>query len=137
MSTQEPDSGQGRLLATLHVSGMNPISTRRAKGFPPWKEELKKAASRARKEMDTKGRGPYSLEVEMRLCPQYGNLGSDLDNYIKAIQDALADAHVFGETTQLPGVMRGDERIDHLVMRRIIVPTTQEAGVIARVFTIE
>jgi hypothetical protein len=137
MSTQEPHSGQGRLLTTLRVSGVNPVSTKSAKSYAHWKDELKKGASRARQEMDSELPGPYSLEVEVRLYPQYGNLGSDLDNYIKPIQDALADAHVFGQTTQLPGVMRGDERIDHLVMRRKIVPNTQEAGVIARIFTIE
>jgi hypothetical protein len=137
MSTQEPHPGQGRLLATLRVSGVNPITTRTATSYSAWKDELKKGASRARQEMDGKARGPYSLEVEVRLCPQYGNLGSDLDNYIKPIQDALADAHIFGETTQLPGEMRGDERVDHLVMRRKIVSTTREAGVIARVFKLE
>jgi Holliday junction resolvase RusA-like endonuclease len=132
----ESSPSQGRLLATLRVLGINPVASKKASTRKAWIAELKKSAFLARNEMDPKSHGPFMLRVEVRLSPQSGNLGSDLDNYIKAVQDALADAHVFGWTSHHPGVMRGDELIDRLEMYRKRVATTEEAGVVAEVWSL-
>ena len=139
MSTQESLSGQGRLLTTLQVSGRNPISGQSGKsatGWELWVGDLKEGANRAHQEMDGESSGPYRLRIEVRLCPKKGTTGSDLDNYVGPIQNALADAHVFGWTTQQPGVMRGDERIDRLDISRKLVSNIDDAGVVAEVWSL-
>ena len=128
-------------LATLRVKGVSPITRNPAgkakAGYEAWKAALEEGAQRARQEMEGDTEGPYSLQVEMLLYPQLGNLGSDLDNYIKDIQDALAQAGVFGPSFDTRSTMKGDERIDHLEMRRTLVSTPEEAGLVAEVWSLD
>jgi Holliday junction resolvase RusA-like endonuclease len=63
--------------------------------------------------------------------------GSDLDNYVKPIQDALAKHGVFGETAFVGSSMRGDEHVDHLELRRKRVESPKEAGVLAEVWALK
>jgi hypothetical protein len=77
----------------------------------------------------------FSLRCELRLYVSH-NQGSDLDNYVKPIQDALAKHGVFGETDYVGSSMKGDERIDHLELRRRRVGSLAEAGVIAEVWAL-
>lgn len=77
----------------------------------------------------------YSLRMELRLYSQWGQ-ESDLDNYVKPIQDALAAHGVFGAAKHVGSSMRGDERIDHLDLRRRRVSSPDEAGVLAEVWAL-
>ena len=63
--------------------------------------------------------------------------GSDLDNYVKPIQDALAKHGVFGETDFVGSSMKGDEHVDHLDLRRKRVESRKAAGVLAEVWALK
>lgn len=140
MSSLELQPHAGRHLATLRVDGVVPI-TRNEYGkarasYQRWIAALKDAASQARDEMKAEPEGPFSLRVEMRLYTQWDQ-GSDLDNYIKDIQDALGHAGVFGPSVHARSTMKGDEHIDHLEMRRKSVSTPEDAGVLAEVWSLD
>jgi len=76
----------------------------------------------------------FSLRIELRLP---GDQGSDLDNYVKPIQEALADAGVFGPVANKKGPMKGDERVDHVDLRRQRVSSEAKAGVLAEVWALD
>ena len=63
--------------------------------------------------------------------------GSDLDNYVKPIQDALAEQGVFGPSAHEGSTMKGGERVDHLDIRRRRVSSEAEAGVLAEVWALD
>jgi hypothetical protein len=76
----------------------------------------------------------FSLRCELRLYTP--DQGSDLDNYVKPIQDALALHGVFGETAYVGSTMKGDERVEHLDLRRRRVASPDEAGVLAEIWAL-
>jgi Holliday junction resolvase RusA-like endonuclease len=130
--------GGGTYLTTLRVDGVIPITrnplNKSRPSYQDWLTALKKAAGTAREELRAQSDGPYSLRVEMRLYAPYDQ-GSDLDNYIKDIQDALAEMEVFGTAT-VGSPMKGDERVDHLVVWRKRVTSPDQAGVEAEVWAL-
>lgn len=138
MSRLELQPHGGRHLTTLRVHGVVPITRNEyGKGrqsYKAWVAALIAAARQARQEMGDEVDGPYSLRVEMRLYAQWDQ-GSDLDNYIKDIQDALAEAEVFG-AARTGSSMKGDERVDHLEVCRKRVSSPDDAGVVAEVWSL-
>ncbi len=78
----------------------------------------------------------FSLRIELRLYAPAGQ-GSDLDNYVKPIQDALAERGVFGTTSHQGSTMKGDERVEHLDVRRRRVRSEAKAGVVAEVWALD
>ncbi len=78
----------------------------------------------------------FSLRIELRLYAPSGQ-GSDLDNYVNPIQDALAERGVFGPAAYEKSTMKGDEHIDHLDLLRRRVSCEAEAGVLAEVWALD
>jgi hypothetical protein len=74
--------------------------------------------------------------MELHLYVHYDQ-GSDLDNYVKPIQDALANHGIFGAVQHSGSSMKGDERIDHLDLRRCQVNAPADAGVLAEVWVLQ
>ncbi len=96
---------------------------------------LHAAAAKAAAEARPTSSELFSLRIELRLYAP-GGQGSDLDNYVKPIQDALAERGVFGPVPHKKGPMKGDERVDHLDVRRRRVSSEAEAGVLAEVWAL-
>lgn len=114
----------------IEIVGVVPITRnefgRKRPSYLSWVEAIRAAGGESRRTAEQLPEGPFSLTVELRTYSPWDQ-GSDLDNYIKDIQDVLADAGLFGKAT--PGnPMKGDEHIDHLEIRRHRVGTTAEAG---------
>jgi hypothetical protein len=57
--------------------------------------------------------------------------------YVKPIQDALAERGIFGPVAHKKSPMKGDERVDHLDVRRRRVSSEAEAGVLAEVWALD
>lgn len=77
----------------------------------------------------------FSVRMELRLYDP-GGAGSDLDNYVKPIQDAMARHGIFGPTTHKGSTMQGDEHVDHLEVRRKRVSSVEDAGVLVEVWSL-
>ncbi|MBA3840236.1 MAG: hypothetical protein H0X55_08090 [Thermoleophilaceae bacterium] len=78
----------------------------------------------------------FSLRIELRQLAS-NKQGSDLDNYVKPIQDSLAERGVFGPVGHKGSPMKGDERVDHLDIRRRRVSSEAQVGVLAEVWALD
>ena len=127
-----------KYVTTLLVTGTPPITYNAAgntrQSFLDWKAALDRGAADAAKRARAHTSERYSLRAELRLYAPWDQ-GSDLDNYVKPIQDSLAEAGVFGPITHPP--MKGDERIDHVDLRRRRVGSEAEVGVLAEVWALK
>lgn len=131
---------KGSYVTALKVVGKAPI-VRRVGGnqrplYVEWKNTLDAAAAEAAAKARSTGGTLFSLRIELRL---YAGIkqGSDLDNYIKHIQDALAEHGVFGPVAHEGSTMKGDEHVDHLDVRRRRVGSEAEVGVLAEVWALD
>ena len=129
----------GAYVTTMEVVGTLPIARQvggnKRPSYRAWVAALDRAARHAAARARPTPSQLFSLRCELRLYtpnPQ----GSDLDNYVKPIQDALAEHGVFGETEYVGSTMKGDERVDHLELRRKRVGSQDEAGVLAEVWAL-
>lgn len=118
------------VLTTMEITGVQPLTSNLAgnkrDSYRAWLAALDEAAAACA--VDGDDLGPFSVTMELRLYTPWGQ-GSDLDNYVKPIQDALAEHGVFGPPEHERSSMKGDERIDHLELRRRLVSSTGDAGV--------
>jgi len=131
---------KGSYVTTLKVVGVTPIVRRLGGDKRPlymrWKNALDAAAAEAAAKARSTGGELFSLRIELRLYA--GNKqGSDLDNYVKHIQDSLAERGVFGPVAHEGSPMKGDERVDHLDVRRRRVSSEAEVGVLAEVWVLD
>lgn len=101
-----------------------------------WRNALDVAAVKAAATARPTSSEQFSLRIELRLYAPAGP-GSDLDNFVKPIQDALAERGVFGPIAHGGSPMKGDERVDQLDLRRRRVSSDAEAGVLAEVWALE
>jgi hypothetical protein len=110
----------GSYVTSMEVVGKLPITynggANKRKSYRAWVAALDAAAQDAAAHACPVTSQSFSLRCELRLYAPHQ--GSDLDNYVKPIQDALARHGVFGETEHVGSTMKGDERIDHLDLRR-------------------
>ena len=127
------------LVTTMEVVGVSPVTRNgaglRRSGYRAWLEVLRAAAGeaagrRVREDVDL-----FSVRMELRLHDPMDQ-GSDLDNYVKPIQDAMAEQGVFGPTAHVGSSMKGDERVDHLEVCRKRVVGQDEAGVHVEVWSL-
>jgi Holliday junction resolvase RusA-like endonuclease len=129
----------GSYVTTMEVVGKLPITyNHRANGrqsYRAWVNTLDGAARAAAARARPTTSRLFSLRCELRLYMPHQ--GSDLDNYVKPIQDALARHGVFGPTAFAGSTMKGDEHVDHLVIRRKRVESADEAGVRAEVWALD
>ena len=127
-------------MTALKVVGTIPVTCRvgahKRPSYVKWKKALDAAAAKAAAVAQRPGGKLFSLRIELRLYAP-GGPGSDLDNYVKPIQDALAERGVFGPATHKISPMKGDEHVDHLEVRRRHVSSEAKAGVLAEVWALE
>ncbi len=132
---------KGSYVTALEVVGTRPITWRLGSNkkrplYLSWKNALDVAATKAAAGARPTSCELSSLRVELRLYAP-GGQGSDLDNYVKPIQDALAERGVFGPVADKKGPMKGDERVDHVDLRRRRVSSEAKAGVLAEVWALD
>lgn len=137
LNRREPKS---TYVTTLKVVGTIPITysaggNKRA-SYVEWKKALAAAAAEAATAARPASSELFSLRIELRLYSP-GGPGSDLDNYVKPIQDALAERGVFGPTTHTKSTMKGDEHVDHVDLRRLRVSSAAKTGVVAEVWALD
>ena len=124
----------------MEITGVAPLTSNatgnRRPTYKKWLAALETAAATAASQIEDAEGDLFSLRIELRLYDPTDQ-GSDLDNYVKPIQDALAAAGVFGETTRKGSTMKGDEHVDHLELRRKRVASESEAGVLAEVWALD
>ena len=123
-----------KVVGTMPIT-CNPLRNGRA-SYLRWKDALDAAAAEAAARARRTGSALFSLRIELRLYAP-GGQGSDLDNYVKPIQDALAERGVFGPAAYEKSTMKGDEHVDHLDLRRRRVSSEAEAGVLAEVWALD
>jgi hypothetical protein len=137
LNRREPKS---TYVTTLKVEGTIPITYNAGGNKRPsyvvWKKALSAAAAEAATAARPVSSELFSLRIQLRLYSP-GGPGSDLDNYVKPIQDALAERGVFGPTTHKKSTMKGDEHVDHLDLRRLRVKSAAKAGVVAEVWALD
>lgn len=130
---------RGIYITTMEVVGTLPItynpSSNKGRSYREWLVALDRAAQSAAARARPTTARLFSLRCELRLHAPTN--GSDLDNYVKPIQDALAKHGVFGETAYVGSSMKGDEHVDHLDLRRKRVGSEKEAGVLAEVWALK
>jgi hypothetical protein len=130
---------RGTYVTTMEIVGTLPITYRSgaSKGecYRAWLTALDRAAQSAADRARPTTARLFSLRCELRLYTPVN--GSDLDNYVKPIQDALAKHGVFGETAFVGSSMQGDEHVDHLELRRKRVGSPKEAGLLAEVWALK
>jgi Holliday junction resolvase RusA-like endonuclease len=130
---------RGTYVTTMEVVGTPPLTFSSGAGkrqsYREWLVALDRAAQSAAARARPTTARLFSLRCELRLHAPTN--GSDLDNYVKPIQDALAKHGVFGETEFVGSSMKGDEHVDHLDLRRKRVGSEKEAGVLAEVWALE
>ncbi len=123
----------------MEVVGVSPVTRNgaslRRSGYRAWLEVLRAAAGESARRKTRDDVDLFSVRMELRLYDPM-NQGSDLDNYVKPIQDAMAAQGVFGPTAHVGTPMKGDERVDHLEVRRKRVVGQDEAGVRVEVWTL-
>jgi hypothetical protein len=128
----------GTYVTTMEVVGTPPITyscgANKRPAYRAWLAVLDGAAGEAAARARPTTSRLFSLRCELRLYTPCQ--GSDLDNYVKPIQDALANHCIFGETEYVGSSMKGDERIDHLELRRKRVESPDEAGLLAEVWAL-
>ena len=129
----------GQYITAMEVVGTAPITynpgSNKRQSYRAWVAALDVAARDAAARARPTPSEQFSLRCELRLYTPFDQ-GSDLDNYVKPIQDALARHGVFGETEYVGSTMKGDERVDHVDIRRKRVGSTDEAGVLAEVWAL-
>ena len=127
-------------VTALKVVGMVPIVCRAGGNARPlyvrWKKALAAAAAEAAAKARPTDSDLFSLRIELRQLAS-NKQGSDLDNYVKPIQDSLAERGVFGPAARGGSTMKGDERVDHLDVRRRRVSSEAEVGVLAEVWALD
>jgi hypothetical protein len=137
--TLDRSAPRGKYVTTMEVIGTLPItynsSANKRQSYRAWLTALDRAAQGAAARARPTTARLFSLRCELRLCTPVN--GSDLDNYVKPIQDALAKHGVFGETVFVGSSMMGDEHVDHLDLRRKRVASDREAGVLAEVWALK
>lgn len=137
--TLDRSEPSGTYVTTMEIVGLLPITynggANKRQSYRAWVAALDGAARDAAARARPTTSGSFSLRCELRLYTL--RQGSDLDNYVKPIQDALAEHGVFGETEYVGSTMKGDERIDHLDLRRKRVGSQEEAGVLAEVWALD
>jgi hypothetical protein len=130
---------RGIYVTTMEIVGTLPItynsSANKRRSYQAWLTALDRAAQSAAARARPTTSRLFSLRCELRLNTPTN--GSDLDNYVKPIQDALAKHGAFGETDFVGSSMKGDEHVDHLDLRRKRVGSRQEAGVLAEVWALK
>ncbi|MDQ4072035.1 MAG: hypothetical protein M3088_04040 [Actinomycetota bacterium] len=131
---------KGSFVTALEVVGTIPVTWRvgsnKRLSYVGWKKALYAAAGKAAAGARGTSSELFSLRIELRLYAPSGQ-GSDLDNYVKPIQDALAERGVFGPVGRKNSPMKGDERVDHLDLRRRRVNSEAEAGGLAEVWALD
>jgi Holliday junction resolvase RusA-like endonuclease len=136
--TLDRSEPRGTYITTMEVVGTLPITynpgANKRQSYRAWLAALDRAAQSAAARARPTTARLFSLRCELRLYTPFQ--GSDLDNYVKPIQDALAEHGVFGDTDFVGSSMKGDERVDHLDLRRKRVGSQDEAGVLAEVWTL-
>jgi len=137
--TLDSSEPSGYYITAMEVVGTLPItynpSTNKRPSYRAWVAALDVAARDAAARARPTPSQLFSLRCELRLYTR-SDQGSDLDNYVKPIQDALAQHGVFGETEYVGSTMKGDERVDHLDLRRKRVESKDEVGVLAEVWAL-
>jgi hypothetical protein len=137
--TLDRSAPRGTYVTTMEVVGTLPLtynsSATKRQSYRAWLVALDRAAQGAAARARPTTARLFSLRCELRLHTP--GTGSDLDNYVKPIQDALAKHGVFGETVFVGSSMKGDEHVDHLDLRRIRVESEEEAGVLAEVWALK
>jgi hypothetical protein len=135
LDRSEPSSSY---ITVMEVVGVLPITynpgANKRKSYRAWVAALDIAARDAAARARPAPSQLFSLRCELRLYTP--DQGSDLDNYVKPIQEALAQRGVFGESEYVGSTMKGDERVDHLDLRRKRVESKDEAGVLAEVWAL-
>ena len=128
---------RGTYVTTMEVVGTLPITygANKRHSYQAWLTALDRAAQSAAARARPTTSRLFSLRCELRLYTPTN--GSDLDNYVKPIQDALAKHGVFGETDFVGSSMKGDEHVDHLDLRRKRVESRKAAGVLAEVWALK
>jgi Holliday junction resolvase RusA-like endonuclease len=138
-ATLDRSEPNGTYVTTMEVVGTPPIThnvgANKRQSYRAWVAALDAAARDAAARARPATSRLFSLRCELRLYTPHQ--GSDLDNYVKPIQDALAEHGVFGETEHVGSTMKGDERVDHLDLRRKRVGSHDEAGVLAEVWALQ
>jgi Holliday junction resolvase RusA-like endonuclease len=136
--TLDRSEPRGSYVTTMEVVGTLPItfnsSSTKRQSYRDWLVALDRAAQSAADRARPTTARLFSLRCELRLFASTN--GSDLDNYVKPIQDALAKHGVFGETEFVGSSMKGDEHVDHLDLRRKRVESPKDAGVLAEVWAL-
>lgn len=131
---------KGSYVTAMKVVGTTPVTCRpganKRPSYVKWKQALHAAAAIAAAGARPTSCELFSLRIELRLYVAK-RPGSDLDNFVKPIQDALVERGIFGPVTHAGSPMKGDERIDHLDVRRKLVHSDAEAGVLAEVWALE
>lgn len=126
----------GSLVATMEVVGVPPltcnVANRKRATYRAWLAALDAAACDGAHRRKREDVGLFSVRMELRLYDPMGQ-GSDLDNYVKPIQDAMARHGTFGPTAHKRSTMTGDEHVDHLEVRRKRVSSAEDAGVLVEV----
>jgi Holliday junction resolvase RusA-like endonuclease len=129
----------GDYVTTLEVVGTVPVTHNvggnKRLSHREWVEALDAAAAEAASRARPAATALFSLRIELRLYSAWDQ-GSDLDNYVKPIQDALAEHGIFGPVRHPGSSMRGDERVDHLDLRRKRVGSKEAAGVLVEVWAL-
>jgi hypothetical protein len=137
--TLDRSEPRGTYVTTMEVVGTLPItynsSSTKRQSYRDWLDALDRAAQGAAARARPTSARLFSLRCELRLYTATN--GSDLDNCVKPVQDALAKHGVFGETTFVGSSMKGDEHVDHLDLRRKRVGSPKEAGVLAEVWALK
>jgi Holliday junction resolvase RusA-like endonuclease len=137
--TLDRSEPSGYYITAIEVVGTLPItynpSTNKRPSYRAWVAALDVAARDAAARARPTPSQLFSLRCELRLYTP-SDQGSDLDNYVKPIQDALAQHGIFGESEYVGSTMKGDERVDHLDLRRKRVESKDEAGVLAEVWAL-
>jgi hypothetical protein len=130
---------RGTYVTTMEIVGTLPITynpgANKRLSYQAWLTALDRAAQSAAARARPTTSRLFSLRCELRLYTPAN--GSDLDNYVKPIQDALAKHGVFGETEFVGSSMNGDENVDHLDLRRKRVGSPKDAGVLAEVWALK
>jgi Holliday junction resolvase RusA-like endonuclease len=116
-----------RAVTVLRVDA-NPATYNAAKtqAYRDWTAAVRAEATKKRAAVPDGAR--YSLRIEFRL-PRLLNPNQewDLDNLLKSTFDAMADEELFGPPLA-NSPMRGDERIDHLEVRKRRTRDNERAG---------
>jgi Holliday junction resolvase RusA-like endonuclease len=137
--TLDRSAPRGKYVTTMEVVGTLPITYRsgatKGECYRAWLTALDRAAQSAADRARPTTARLFSLRCELRLHSPTNS--SDLDNYVKPIQDALAKHGVFGDTAFVGSSMQGDEHVDHLEVRRKRVGSPNEAGVLAEVWALK